>query len=66
MKVIMITTLSLLRGGGNIIENIKCEKRIFNDINKELIAFYKAVVDGWKMPEPYSFDREYYNDVRQS
>lgn len=35
-------------GGGNIIENIKFNNRIFCDINYYLIAFYRALVSGWK------------------
>lgn len=62
----MIIILNPLQGGGNIIENIKFKKRIYADINKELIAFFKALQDGWEMPKPYSFDREHYNEVRQS
>lgn len=58
--------LSLFGGGGNIMENIKFNKRYFYDINKELIEFYKALVNGWEMPEPNSFDNNHYNEVKKS
>ena len=53
-------------GGGNIIENIKFNNRIFCDINQYLIAFYQALVSGWEMPEPNSFGPEHYNEVKKS
>ena len=53
-------------GGGNIMENINFPVRYFYDINKYLIAFYKALQDGWEMPQPNSFGAEHYNEVRNS
>ncbi|MCL2312355.1 MAG: DNA adenine methylase, partial [Firmicutes bacterium] len=45
-------------GGANIIDKIKCERKIGNDNHKELIALLKAVQSGWKMPE-YITEEEY-------
>lgn len=53
-------------GGGNIMENINFPVRYFYDINKYLIAFYKALQDGWEMPQPNSFGAEHYNEVKNS
>ena len=53
-------------GGGNIMENINFPVRYFYDINKYLIAFYKALQDGWEMPQPNSFGAEHYNEVKSS
>lgn len=53
-------------GGGNIMENINFPVRYFYDINEYLIAFYKALQDGWEMPQPNSFGAEHYNEVRNS
>lgn len=53
-------------GGGNVMENIEFNKRYFYDINQYLIAFYKALQDGYTLPEPNSFGREHYNEVKQS
>lgn len=37
-------------GGANMIDKIKCEKRIGNDIHKELIAMWKQLQNGWNPP----------------
>lgn len=34
-------------GGANMIDKIKCKNRIGNDINKELIAMWKELQNGW-------------------
>jgi len=49
-------------GGANMIDKIKCDKRIGNDIHKELIALFKQLQTGWKPPMHISEDE--YNDVR--
>lgn len=53
-------------GGANIMENINFSVRYFYDINKYLIAFYKALQNGWEMPQPNSFGAEHYNEVKNS
>ena len=45
-------------GGANMIDKIKCEKRIGNDIHKELIALFKKLQEGWMPPEHIS-EEEY-------
>ena len=37
-------------GGGNMIDKIKCQSRIGNDVHKELIAMWKQLQKGWKPP----------------
>ena len=49
-------------GGANMIDKIKCDSRIGNDIHKELIALFKQLQTGWKPPMHISEDE--YNDVR--
>lgn len=49
-------------GGANMIDKIKCEKRIGNDIHKELIALFKQLQTGWKPPQHISENE--YNEVR--
>lgn len=49
-------------GGCNMIDKIKCEHRVGNDIHKELIAMWIALQNGWKPPEFIS--EEEYNKVR--
>lgn len=53
-------------GGGNVIENINFPLRYFYDVNKYLIAFYNKLKEGWKIPEPNSFNADHYNEVRKS
>lgn len=53
-------------GGGNIISNIKYDKRYYYDKNYYLVEFWKALKDGWEMPDPYSITREIYNEVWDS
>jgi DNA adenine methylase len=47
-----------------MIDKIKCEKRIGNDIHKELIALFKKLQDGWIPPEHITEDE--YNKVREN
>ena len=49
-------------GGGNSIDKIKCEKRIGNDIHKQLIAMWNKLQQGWIPPSHIS--EEEYNNVR--
>lgn len=49
-------------GGANMIDKINCEKRVGNDIHKELIALFKQLQTGWQPPNTISEDE--YNRVR--
>lgn len=49
-------------GGANVIDKIKCERRIGTDKNKYLIALLKRVAEGKELLE--SVSREFYSDVR--
>lgn len=49
-------------GGANVIDKIKCRKRIGNDLNVFVIELLKYVRDGGELPE--SISREEYNVVR--
>ena len=51
-------------GGANIIDKIKCENRIGNDIHKELIAMLKKLQDGWEPPSHIT--EEEYNLVKNN
>jgi hypothetical protein len=45
-------------GGANMIDKIKCDKKIGNDTHKELIAMWKALQDGW-IPPSHISEEEY-------
>lgn len=47
-----------------MIDKIKCDKRVGNDIHKELIALFKQLQTGW-MP-PMHISEEEYNKVREN
>lgn len=51
-------------GGANMIDKIKCENRIGNDIHKELIAMFREIQNGWEIPLHIS--EEEYNKVRNN
>lgn len=51
-------------GGANMIDKIKCENRIGNDIHKELIAMWNEIQNGWEIPLHIS--EEEYNKVRNN
>jgi DNA adenine methylase len=51
-------------GGANMIDKIKCEKRVGNDIHKELIALFNQVKTGWQPPLHITEDE--YNSVRDN
>ena len=51
-------------GGANMIDKIKCENRIGNDIHKELIAMWNEIQNGWEIPLHVS--EEEYNKVRNN
>lgn len=51
-------------GGANMIDKIRCKNRIGNDIHKELIAMWKEIQNGWKIPLHISEDE--YNKVRDN
>lgn len=43
-------------GGMNMIDKIRCENRIANDIHPELIAMWQALQNGWQPPSHISFE----------
>ena len=45
-------------GGANMIDKIKCENRIGNDIHKELIAMWNELQNGW-IPPSHITEEEY-------
>lgn len=45
-------------GGANMIDKIKCENRIGNDIHKELIAMWNELQEGW-IPPSHITEEEY-------
>ena len=51
-------------GGANMIDKIRCENRIGNDIHPQLIAMFKALQGGWIPPRHVS--EEEYNNVRMN
>ena len=51
-------------GGANMIDKIKCETRIGNDIHKELIALFQEIQKGWQ--PPLHITEEEYNKVKDN
>lgn len=51
-------------GGANLIDKIKCETRIGNDIHRELIALFQELQKGWQ--PPLHISEEEYNKVRDN
>lgn len=51
-------------GGANMIDKIKCENRIGNDIHPQLIAMFNELQKGWRPPSHIS--EEEYNKVREN
>jgi len=51
-------------GGANMIDKIKCKKKIGCDIHKELIASLKAISGGWLPPKNIS--EETFNEIKNS
>lgn len=51
-------------GGLNMIDKIKCNTRIANDIHRELIHMWNALRGGWQPPEHIT--EEEYNSVRKN
>lgn len=49
-------------GGANMIDKIKCDKRVGNDLHKELIALFNQLQTGWKPPN--TITEAEYDDVR--
>lgn len=47
-----------------MIDKIKCNKRVGNDIHKELIAMFREIQNGWQIPLHIS--EEEYNSVRDN
>ena len=53
-------------GGANMIDKIKCGRRIGNDINEYLIALLKAVQQGWNPLETVQMTKEFYDEVKDN
>ena len=51
-------------GGANMIDKIRCDKCIGNDIHKELIAMWQEIQNGWEFPMHIS--EEEYVKVRDN
>ena len=51
-------------GGANIIDKIKCNVKVGNDIHSQLIAMFLALQNGWNPPEHIT--EEEYEMVRQN
>lgn len=61
------TYIEPMVGGANIIDKIKCNKKIGSDVNKELIALLKYVQhDNNLLIAPNECSFEHYSDVRES
>lgn len=50
-------------GGCNVIDKIKCDKKVANDLNKFLIALFIHLKNGGELPNEVS--RELYNKVKK-
>lgn len=53
-------------GGANIIDNIKCDIKVGNDISTPLIALWQHLQKTNGLDLPDDVTREHYNDVRQN
>ena len=51
-------------GGANMIQHIRCKKKIGSDINKYLINMWNCLKDGWQPPTYIT--KEMYNDIKQN
>lgn len=51
-------------GGGNVIDKIKCDRRIGYDADKYVVATLSALRDGW-IP-PYEVSKEEYVDIKNN
>lgn len=51
-------------GGSNIIDKIQCKNKIGSDINEYLIAMWKALQNGYKLPS--NIDKEEYLKVKNN
>ena len=49
-----------------MIDKIKCDRRIGNDINEYLIALLKAVQQGWNPLETVQMTKEFYDKVKDN
>ena len=47
-------------GGANMIDKIKCDRRIGNDIHRELIALLQKMSEGWTPPTEFSEEQYKY------
>ena len=55
-------------GGGNVIDKIICKEKIGNDLNKDLIGFYKATIQSPKLLDtlPEFVDKDLFFKVRDN
>jgi len=53
-------------GGSNMIENIQCQKRIGNDNNTYLIAFWKEFQTGWNPLDSIEMTKELYDNIKDN
>lgn len=53
-------------GGMNMIDKIKCEQRIANDVHPGLIAMWQALQSGWQPPSHISEEEYYFVKDNQS
>lgn len=51
-------------GGANVIDKVKCTRKIGNDAHPQLIAMWKAIQNGWEIPLHIS--EEEYNSVKNN
>jgi DNA adenine methylase len=51
-------------GGANMIDKIKCDRRIGNDINEYLIALLNKMSEGWQ--PPVVFTEKQYKDIKKN
>lgn len=53
-------------GGANMIQHINCAMRFGYDNNSYLIAFWKAIQNGWNPLQAVSMTKELYRDIRDN
>lgn len=53
-------------GGSNMIEHIKCEKKIGCDNNEYLIEFWKAIQSGWNPLETVNMIQDLYHHIKDN
>jgi len=58
------TYLEPFVGGANMIEHIKCKRKVGSDINEYLIAMWQDLQKGWQPPQQMS--KAMYNDIKNN